>query len=129
MTERPLLVIPFVIDLALNEGDAFAWGERFTVVGLPLREVPQTAQSKLFRSGNEFKNSCHRCPLGILATAPQTFIHCRELISARGHALLQLLLPIDNDVDLLGSPVDNVRQRRHDETLTVGHDVVRRRIT
>jgi len=68
-------------------------------------------------------------PLGILATAPQTFIRFRELISARGHALLQLFLPIDHDVDLLGSPVGNVRQRRHDETPTVGRDVVRRRIT
>jgi hypothetical protein len=68
-------------------------------------------------------------PLGIPATPPQTFIRLRDLISARRHALLQLFLPIDNDVDLLGSPVGNVRQRRHDETLTVGRDVVRRRIT
>ena len=54
---------------------------------------------------------------------------CSPLTSARGHALLQLVLPIDNDVDLRGSPVGNVRQRRHDETLSVGRDVVRRGIT
>ena len=49
--------------------------------------------------------------------------------SIRWHEALQLFLPIDNDVNLLGSPVGNVRQRRHDETLTVGRDVVRWRVT
>ena len=59
MTERPLLVIPLVIDLTLNEGDAFAWGERFIVVGLPLREVSQTAQPELLRSGDKVQNLSH----------------------------------------------------------------------
>ena len=49
--------------------------------------------------------------------------------SIRWHEALQLFLPIDNDVDLLGSPIGNVRQRRHNETLTIGRDVVRRRVT
>jgi hypothetical protein len=37
----------------------------------------------------------------IVATLPPTFIRFRELTSARGHALLQLFLPVHDDIDWL----------------------------
>src|SRR5262245_3835718 len=39
--------------------------------------------------------------IAILATAPQIFIRFRELMSARGNALLKLSKPVEDDLDML----------------------------
>jgi hypothetical protein len=40
----------------------------------------------------------------ILPTVPLTFIRFRELMSARGNALLQLFGPVENHVQVLQNP-------------------------
>ena len=51
------------------------------------------------RAVSKFFNGTARAS-AILATGPQIFIRFRELMSARGNALLQLSKPIQHDVDL-----------------------------
>ena len=60
----------------------------------------------------------------ILATAPQSFIPFRELMSARGHALLQLFLPVDHDNHALSLRRRFRRFLDHQKTLAVARDVI-----
>src|SRR5262249_30651692 len=64
----------------------------------------------------------------ILATVPPTFIRFRELMSARGHALLQLFLPVQDNSNAVGRDADRasvgaaaIGQRRHIVGEAAGH--------
>lgn len=77
--------------------------------GLAAPDAHLFAQARTFRiiQLNGFNGSTGSIDLtaratAILATALQTFIEFRELMSARGNALLQLSKPVEDDIDLRG---------------------------